>query len=242
MERKPLPIGIEDFKRLIDDKYYFVDKTLMIKELIESQTIVGLFTRPRRFGKTLNMSMIQRFFEKTDESNAYLFDRLKISEYPECMQYQGQSPVISISLKSMKQGSYKDAFHMFKVLIAREYDRHKVILKSGKISDSERDLFHSILTQRAEDAFYLDSIKFLSDIMVKYYNKNVIILIDEYDVPLENAFHQGFYTDMVNLIRSVFESALKTNPSLDRAFLTGCLRVSKESIFTGLNNLQIFQS
>ena len=240
MERKPLPIGIEDFKEVIDSGYYFVDKTLMIKDLIVNKVKVGLFTRPRRFGKTLNMSMIQRFFEKTDESNAYLFDRLKISEYPECMQYQGQSPVISISLKSMKQGSYKDAFHMFKVLIAREYDRHKVILKSGKISDSERDLFHSILTQRAEDAFYLDSIKFLSDIMVKYYNKNVIILIDEYDVPLENAFHQGFYTDMVNLIRSVFESALKTNPSLDRAFLTGCLRVSKESIFTGLNNLQIF--
>ena len=240
MERKPLPIGIEDFKEVIDSGYYFVDKTLMIKDLIVNKVKVGLFTRPRRFGKTLNMSMIQRFFEKTAESNAYLFDRLKISEYPECMQYQGQYPVISISLKSMKQGSYKDAFHMFKVLIAREYDRHKVILKSGKISDSERDLFHSILTQRAEDAFYLDSIKFLSDIMVKYYNKNVIILIDEYDVPLENAFHQGFYTDMVNLIRSVFESALKTNPSLDRAFLTGCLRVSKESIFTGLNNLQIF--
>ena len=240
MERKPLPIGIEDFKEVIDSGYYFVDKTLMIKDLIVNKVKVGLFTRPRRFGKTLNMSMIQRFFEKTDESNAYLFDGLKISEYPECMQYQGQYPVISISLKSMKQGSYKDAFHMFKVLIAREYDRHKVILKSGKISDSERDLFHSILTQRAEDAFYLDSIKFLSDIMVKYYNKNVIILIDEYDVPLENAFYQGFYTDMVNLIRSVFESALKTNPSLDRAFLTGCLRVSKESIFTGLNNLDIF--
>ena len=240
MERKPLPIGIEDFKEVIDSGYYFVDKTLMIKDLIVNKVKVGLFTRPRRFGKTLNMSMIQRFFEKTDENNAYLFDGLKISKFPECMQYQGQSPVISISLKSMKQGSYKDAFHMFKVLIAREYDRHKNILKSGKISDSERDLFHSILTQKAEDAFYLDSIKFLSDIMVKYYNKNVIILIDEYDVPLENAFHQGFYTDMVNLIRSVFESALKTNPSLDRAFLTGCLRVSKESIFTGLNNLQIF--
>ena len=225
---------------MIDSGYYFVDKTLMIKDLIVNKVKVGLFTRPRRFGKTLNMSMIQRFFEKTDESNAYLFDGLKISEFPECMQYQGQYPVISLSLKSMKQGSYKDAFHMFKVLIAREYDRHKDILKSGKISDSERDLFHSILDQKAEDAFYLDSIKFLSDIMVKYYNKNVIILIDEYDVPLENAFYQGFYTDMVNLIRSVFESALKTNPSLDRAFLTGCLRVSKESIFTGLNNLDIF--
>ena len=240
MERKPLPIGIEDFKEVIDSGYYFVDKTLMIKDLIVNKVKVGLFTRPRRFGKTLNMSMIQRFFEKTDESNAYLFDRLKISEYPECMQYQGQYSVISLSLKSMKQGSYKDAFHMFKVLIAREYDRHKDILKSDKISDSEKDLFHSILTQKAEDAFYLDSIKFLSDIMVKYHNKSVIILIDEYDVPLENAFHQGFYTDMVNLIRSAFESALKTNSSLDRAFLTGCLRVSKESIFTGLNNLDIF--
>ena len=240
MERKPLPIGIEDFKRLIDDEYYFVDKTLMIKELIESQIIVGLFTRPRRFGKTLNMSMIQRFFEKTDESNAYLFDGLKISEYPECMKHQGQYPVISISLKSMKQGSYKDAFRMFKVLISREYDRHKNVLNSNKISDSEKELFNSILNQKAEDTSYLDSIKFLSDTMAKYHNKKVIILIDEYDVPLENAFHQGFYNNMVNLIRSVFESALKTNPSLDRAFLTGCLRVSKESIFTGLNNLQIF--
>lgn len=240
MERKPLPIGIEDFKRLIDDKYYFVDKTLMIKELIESQTIVGLFTRPRRFGKTLNMSMIQHFFEKAEESNAYLFEGLKISEYPECMKYQGQYPVISISLKSMKQGSYKDAFHMFKVLISREYDRHKSVLNSNKISDSEKELFNSILNQKAEDASYLDSIKFLSDTLAKYHNKNVIILIDEYDVPLENAFHQGFYNDMVNLIRSVFESALKTNPSLDRAFLTGCLRVSRESIFTGLNNLDIF--
>ncbi|WP_455124865.1 AAA family ATPase [Ruminococcus sp.] len=240
MERKPLPIGIEDFKRLIDDEYYFVDKTLMIKELIESQTIVGLFTRPRRFGKTLNMSMIQHFFEKAEESNAYLFDGLKISEYPECMKYQGQYPVISVSLKSMKQGSYKDAFRMFKVLISREYDRHKNVLNSDKISDSEKELFNSILNQKAEDVSYLDSIKFLSDTMAKYHNKNVIILIDEYDVPLENAFHQGFYNDMVNLIRSVFESALKTNPSLDRAFLTGCLRVSRESIFTGLNNLDIF--
>ena len=240
VERKPLPIGIEDFKEVIDSGYYFVDKTLMIKDLIMSRAKVGLFTRPRRFGKTLNMSMIQRFFEKTDESNAYLFDGLKISEYPECMKYQGQYPVISVSLKSMKQGSYKDAFRMFKVLISREYDRHKNVLNSDKISDSEKELFNSILNQKAEDASYLDSIKFLSDTMAKYHNKKVIILIDEYDVPLENAFHQGFYNNMVNLIRSVFESALKTNPSLDRAFLTGCLRVSKESIFTGLNNLQIF--
>ena len=241
MERKPLPIGIEDFKRLIDDKYYFVDKTLMIKELIESQTIVGLFTRPRRFGKTLNMSMIQCFFEKTDESNAYLFDRLKISEYPECMQYQGQSPVISISLKSMKQATFEEAFAVFKDLIRAEILRHKsVLFQNDAIEKTDLDRLTRFIELKAEKSDYNTSLGFLSRLLASAYNKNVIILIDEYDVPLENAFYQGFYTDMVNLIRSVFESALKTNPSLDRAFLTGCLRVSKESIFTGLNNLDIF--
>ena len=241
MERKPLPIGIEDFKRLIDDKYYFVDKTLMIKELIESQTIVGLFTKPRRFGKTLNMSMIQRFFEKTDESNAYLFDRLKISEYPECMQYQGQYPVISISLKSMKQATFEEAFAVFKDLIRAEILRHKsVLFQNDAIEKTDLDRLTRFIELKAEKSDYNTSLGFLSRLLASAYNKNVIILIDEYDVPLENAFYQGFYTDMVNLIRSVFESALKTNPSLDRAFLTGCLRVSKESIFTGLNNLDIF--
>ncbi|WP_449073045.1 AAA family ATPase [Ruminococcus sp.] len=241
MERKPLPIGIEDFKRLIDDKYYFVDKTLMIKELIESQTIVGLFTRPRRFGKTLNMSMIQRFFEKTDESNAYLFDGLKISEFPECMQYQGQYPVISLSLKSMKQATFEEAFAVFKDLIRAEILRHKsVLFQNDAIEKTDLDRLTRFIELKAEKSDYNTSLGFLSRLLASAYNKNVIILIDEYDVPLENAFYQGFYTDMVNLIRSVFESALKTNPSLDRAFLTGCLRVSKESIFTGLNNLDIF--
>lgn len=240
MERKPLPIGIEDFKEVIDLNYYFVDKTLMIKELFESQVKIGLFTRPRRFGKTLNMSMLQRFFENTEESNAYLFDGLKISEYPEYMKYQGQYPVISISLKSMKQSSYEESFRMFKVLISREYERHEIVLKSRKLSDADKRLFKNMMEQTADPVHYLDSLKFLSDAMKKYYGRNVIILIDEYDVPLENAFHQGFYTEMVNLIRSVFESALKTNSSLDRAFLTGCLRVSIESIFTGLNNPDIF--
>ena len=241
MERKPLPIGIEDFKRLIDDEYYFVDKTLMIKELIESQTMVGLFTRPRRFGKTLNMSMIQRFFEKTDESNAYLFDGLKISEYPECMQFQGQSPVISLSLKSMKQATFEEAFAVFKDLIRAEILRHKsVLFQNDAIEKTDLDRLTRFIELKAEKSDYNTSLGFLSRLLASAYNKNVIILIDEYDVPLENAFYQGFYTDMVNLIRSVFESALKTNPSLDRAFLTGCLRVSKESIFTGLNNLDIF--
>ena len=241
MERKPLPIGIEDFKEVIDSGYYFVDKILMIKDLIVNKVKVGLFTRPRRFGKTLNMSMIQRFFEKTDESNAYLFDGLKISEFPECMQYQGQSPVISISLKSMKQATFEEAFAVFKDLIRAEILRHKsVLFQNDAIEKTDLDRLTRFIELKAEKSDYNTSLGFLSRLLASAYNKNVIILIDEYDVPLENAFYQGFYTDMVNLIRSVFESALKTNPSLDRAFLTGCLRVSKESIFTGLNNLDIF--
>lgn len=240
MKHKPLPIGVEDFKRLVDNEYYFVDKTLMIKELLENKETVNLFTRPRRFGKTLNMSMLQRFFEATAKSNAYLFDGLKIAAYPEYMAYQGQYPVISISLKSMKQASYTDAFYMYKNLIAKEYEKHKIILESNKILQSEKEIFRNIMEQRADQNVYLNSIRTLSDVLAKYYEKNVIILIDEYDVPLENAYHEGFYDDMTNLIRSCFESALKTNPSLEFAVLTGCLRVSRESIFTGLNNLKTY--
>lgn len=212
MERKPLPIGIEDFKRLIDDEYYFVDKTLMIKELIESRTVIGLFTRPRRFGKTLNMSMIQYFFEKTDESNAYLFDDLKISEYPECMKYQGQYPVISVSLKSMKQGTFEEAFDVFKDIVRAEILRHKNILfNSNAIEQTDLEKLTRFIELKADKSDYNTSIGFLSKLLASAYGKKVVILIDEYDVPLENAFHQGFYNDMVNLIRSVFESALKTN-------------------------------
>ena len=240
MKHKPLPIGVEDFKRLVDNGYYFVDKTLMIKELLENKETVNLFTRPRRFGKTLNMSMLQRFFEATEKSNAYLFDGLKIAAYPEYMAYQGQYPVISVSLKSMKQASYTNAFYMYKNLIAKEYEKHKIILESNQILESEKEIFRNIMEQRADQNVYLNSIRTLSDILAKYYKKNVIILIDEYDVPLENAYHEGFYDDMTNLIRSCFESALKTNPSLEFAVLTGCLRVSRESIFTGLNNLKTY--
>ena len=240
MKHKPLPIGVEDFKRLVDNGYYFVDKTLMIKELLENKESVNLFTRPRRFGKTLNMSMLQRFFEATEKSNAYLFGDLKIAAYPEYMAYQGKYPVISVSLKSMKQASYTDAFYMYKNLIAKEYEKHKIILESNQILESEKEIFQNIMEQRADQNVYLNSIRTLSDILAKYYEKNVIILIDEYDVPLENAYHEGFYDDMTNLIRSCFESALKTNPSLEFAVLTGCLRVSRESIFTGLNNLKTY--
>ena len=240
MKHKPLPIGVEDFKRLVDNEYYFVDKTLMIKELLENKETVNLFTRPRRFGKTLNMSMLQRFFEATEKSNAYLFDGLKIAAYPEYMAYQGQYPVISISLKSMKRASYQEAYFEYVKLLSDEFERHEIILQSDLVSEEDKLEFQKIKKRIAEPKEYNSAVKLLSKCLQKVYQKNVIILIDEYDVPLENAYHEGFYDDMTNLIRSCFESALKTNPSLEFAVLTGCLRVSRDSIFTGLNNLKTY--
>ena len=240
MKHKPLPIGVEDFKRLVDNGYYFIDKTLMIKELLENKETVNLFTRPRRFGKTLNMSMLQRFFEATEKSNAYLFDGLKIAAYPEYMAYQGQYPVISISLKSMKRASYQEAYFEYVKLLSDEFERHEIILQSDAVSEEDKLEFQKIKKRIAEPKEYNSAVKLLSKCLQKVYQKNVIILIDEYDVPLETAYHEGFYDDMTNLIRSCFESALKTNPSLEFAVLTGCLRVSRESIFTGLNNLKTY--
>ena len=238
---RPINIGTENFKRLIDNGYYYVDKTLMIKDIIDkNNSQITLFTRPRRFGKTLNMSMIQYYFEKTDQDNSYLFSDLKISQAGDKYKaHMGQYPVISLSLKSMKQATYESSFALFKKIISDEFDRHRQVLKSQNLSESDKKKYESICDDTADKDLYLYSVKFLSDCLYKAYEKNVIILIDEYDVPLENAYFRGYYNEMTDLIRSVFESALKTNNSLEFGILTGCLRVSKESIFTGLNNLKI---
>lgn len=238
---KPIPIGIEDFKRLVDSGYSFVDKTLMIKDLLDSNALVTLFTRPRRFGKTLNMSMLRRFFEKTEEDNSYLFDGLAITETGDkYRKYMGQYPVISISLKGMKQPGYENAFNKFKDIIISEFEKHDNILSSNKLKPRQRKIFENIYNDKADNAVYNTALKLLSDCLYEVYGKKAIILIDEYDVPLENAYFNGFYDQMINLIRSVFESVLKTNDSLEFAVLTGCLRISKESIFTGLNNLNVY--
>ena len=239
-ELKKIPIGIEDFKEMIDRNCYFVDKSLMIRDILDSGPKVALFTRPRRFSKTLNMSMLRYFFEKSEQSNTYLFDGLAISQAGDkYLLHMGQYPVISISLKGMKQSSYEMAFLQFKNIILREFERHRELLKSDKLTAAQIDLFTSIYENKAEDAIYFSALKLLSDCLVSAYEKNVVLLIDEYDVPLETAYFNGFYEPMIDLIRSVFESVLKTNSSLEFAVLTGCLRISKESIFTGLNNLSI---
>ena len=245
-KRKKISIGVEDFKRIIDKNGYFVDKTLMIQKLIESEAMVTLFTRPRRFGKTLNQFMIRRFFEdeRTEKGekvdNGYLFDGLKIAECgEEILSHWQQYPVIFLSLKSAKQPNFEEAYKKLCGEIAGEFRRHQYLLEGNSLADDQKNIFQKIMTKQSDYGEYNDALKFLSECLWQYHGKNTIILIDEYDVPLENAYFRGFYDEMIDFIRSLFESALKTNPYLERSVITGCLRISKESIFTGLNNLKV---
>lgn len=235
----PLPVGVENFEDLIQTGYYFVDKTLFIRELIDMKGKVNLFTRPRRFGKTLNMSMLRYFFEMGKADNAELFQGMKIMDAgEEYLAHIGKYPVISISLKSMKQLTYDDAFYCLQEELAREFKRHDELLPR-LLYEEDREKYLRFIGRKAETKEYLDSLKFLSECLFQCYGRKAIILIDEYDVPLENAYFSGFYDKMVSVIRALFESALKTNDNLEFAVITGCLRISKESIFTGLNNLKI---
>ena len=243
--KKKIAIGVEDFKTIINKNGYFVDKTLMIQKLIESQAMVTLFMRPRRFGKTLNQFMIRRFFEdertRSGEriDNGYLFDGLKVTACgEEVLQHQQQYPVIFLSLKSAKQPNFEEAYKKICRALAEEFRRHQYLLEGNSLADDQKIMFQKIMAEQADYSAYNDALKFLSECLWQYHGKNTIILIDEYDVPLENAYLEGFYDRMIQFIRSLFESALKTNPYLEKSVITGCLRISKESIFTGLNNLE----
>ena len=245
MDYKPLPVGVDNFEHLISRGYYFVDKTWFIKELLDKKSSVNLFTRPRWFGKTLNMSMLQYYFEDmhTEDGkkrdNASLFENKKILQAGEqYLAHMGKYPVINLTLKDAKQPNFELAYEAIKWQIADEYARHAYILNDEKFSD-EKEAYLKIKRRTADRSAYNNSIKFLSQCLEKYYGRKVIILIDEYDVPLENAFTEKFYEEMIGFIRSLFESAFKTNGSLEFAVITGCLRISKESIFTGLNNLEV---
>lgn len=243
---KQLPVGVDDFKKLSESDFYYVDKSLLIKELLDKHGEVNVFTRPRRFGKTLALSMLKYYFEKEiDEDgqiqdNSALFAGLKISEAGEkYTDHMGQYPVIFMSLKSAKQPEYELAYHCIQNEIAKEFERHLYVLQGDKLSDAQKEQFLRFAERRAEKAEYLTALEFLTRMLTKYSGKKVIVLLDEYDVPLENAWFRGFYGQMADFIRSLFESVLKTNKNLEFAVITGCLRIAKESIFTGLNNLEI---
>lgn len=243
-KRKRLPVGVDHFKKIRQQGFYYIDKTNLIKELITNWGEVNLFTRPRRFGKSLIMSMLQSFFEIGCDKT--LFDGLNISRDKEfCEEYMGKFPVISISLKGVEGADYEGACEALRYIIGSEALRFSYLLESPNLTEEDKALYRSII--KLEDGRYnmaegtlLTSLQILTKILEKHYGTKTMVLIDEYDVPLDKAFQNGYYEQMVLLIRNLFNNVLKSNDSLYFAVLTGCLRISKESIFTGLNNLKIF--
>jgi hypothetical protein len=245
--KKALPVGVENFEDMVKSGYYYVDKTMFIKELLDLKGKVNLFTRPRRFGKTLNLSMLRYFFEDSGDmeknhQNKELFRGMKIMDAGESYTSRmGKYPVLNLTLKSAKQENFESACYELQAEIASEFDRHRNIIEQEKerLTPKEYEQYLSIADEQADERLVRGSLKLFSKCMYKITGRNTVILIDEYDVPLENAYFRGFYEKMAAFIRSLFESALKTNDYLQFAVITGCLRISKESIFTGLNHLNI---
>ena len=238
MKNLKLPIGIDDFEKLRKNDFYYIDKTGLIKDLLDNWGEVNLFTRPRRFGKSLNMSMLQSFFSvDTDPS---VFKGLKImNEEALCEKYMGQYPVISISLKGIYGQTYETAYKMAIRVMNEAASGMEYLLESTRLSENDKDSFRELLKRDMDETVLFGSLRELSRLLEKHHDRNTIILIDEYDVPLAKAFENGYYEHMTFLIRNLFEQALKSNRSLKFAVLTGCMRISKESIFTGLNNPKI---
>lgn len=245
--KKALPVGVENFEDMVKSGYYYVDKTMFIKELLDMKGKVNLFTRPRRFGKTLNLSMLRYFFEDTGNvekngQNKELFRGMKIMDAGDAYTGQmGMYPIINLTLKSAKQKDFETAYYMIQAELSSEFERHREIVEWGKerLAAKEYEQYVSIAEEKADQRLVRGSLKLFSQCMKRITGKNTVILLDEYDVPLENAYFKGFYDEMVDFIRSLFESALKTNDYLQFAVITGCLRITKESIFTGLNHLRI---
>ena len=241
--RKKLPIGIEEFKKIQEENFYYIDKTGLIEELLNNWGEVNLFTRPRRFGKSLNMSMLKCFFEAGE--NQEIFHGLKIASQKElCDKYMGNFPVISISLKGVSGNSFKTARSMMCSVVGKEALRFRYLLESERLSSEEKQMYRQLITIDSQntqifqmsDSVLVESLRTLTMLLERHFEQRVIVLIDEYDVPLAKAFDNQYYGQMVLLLRNLFEAALKTNKSLYMAVLTGCMRISKESIFTGLNN------
>jgi hypothetical protein len=239
---KNLPIGVSDYKKLIINNYYYVDKTLLIKELLDNPVEVLLIPRPRRFGKTLNLSMLQYFFDCSNSGpqNDHLFYDTKIWSYPEYRVHQGQYPVIYLTLKDTKEDTWPLAYDKIALAIAEEYERHKYLLDDSTLEPYETEKFKRIQSSEGSAVDLSNSIYFLSKLMFKHYGKNVMILLDEYDAPLHGAYTKGYYKDIIGFIRSLLTAAFKDNKYLERGILTGILRTAKEGIFSGLNNLKVY--
>ena len=236
---KKLPIGIENFEKLRQEDFYYIDKTRLIEQLLTRWGEVNLFTRPRRFGKSLNMSMLQSFFEIGKDKT--LFDGLRISDNQElCEKYQGKFPVVSVSLKGINGATYEEARRFLIKTINEEARRLSVLSDSAELDERDHELLTQLKKKEMTNDSLVYSIRELTELLEKHYDRKVIVLIDEYDVPLAKANENGYYDEMVLLIRNLFENALKTNNSLKFAVLTGCLRIAKESIFTGLNNFKVY--
>lgn len=239
LKRKMLPIGVENFEKLRRNDMYYVDKTEMISDLIMNHGDANLFTRPRRFGKTLTMDMLKTFFEIGQDAS--LFDGLTISSHSDiCEKYQNKYPVVFISLKGATGSTYEKADSMIKQLVAEEYQRHSYLADSDILDSIEKDQFNRIRSISLNEGDLENSLRTLTRLLCKHHNQKVILLIDEYDVPLDKSFLNGYYDDMVSFIRIFLGEALKTNDNTEFAVVTGCLRISKESIFTGVNNFKVF--
>ena len=236
---KPLPIGISDFKAAVEE-YYYVDKTLLIRDFLDNRPMVSLFTRPRRFGKTLNMDMLRVFFEKTEEdTSVYFQDKLIWQCGEKYTAYQGKYPVIFLTFKDVKCSSWEETFQQIRELIAEEYQRHIELLTSERLNVYEKEKFSILIKGKEESVNYQSSLRLLSKLLHKHYGEKAIIIIDEYDTPIQQGHMCGFYSEIVNFMRNFFSGGLKDNSDLAYGFLTGILRVAKESIFSGLNNLKI---
>ncbi len=233
---RPLPIGIDDFEKIISQNYHYVDKSLFIKELLDYAAGVTLIPRPRRFGKTLNLSMLKYFFEKTAISRASLFDGLNIAKHPEYMKHQGQYPVIFLTFKFIEGETWEMCFEKMKRLIANEFERHAYLLESVALSPFRKKEFQKIIELSASDTAYEVSLKDLTMYLAKHHNQKPIVLLDEYDVPMQNGFKNNYYNKAAQFMRLFIGDGLKGNDYLNFGVITGCMRISKESIFTGLNN------
>lgn len=238
MTLKQLPIGIENFKEILDKKYYYVDKTMFIEDV--SKEKVALYTRPRRFGKTLNMSMLYYFFSIKEKENSYLFDSLAISKRKEIIQHQNQYPVIFLSMKDMKNSSFQNQKDSFKGIIREVIGENLELEKSDRIDESDKEMIKRYREGNVNTFELKNSLRFISQCLKKHYQRNVILIIDEYDVPLQTAYLKGYYEEMTEFLSGIFSAVLKTNDSLEKGILSGCLRIAKESIFTGLNNFNVY--